>query len=75
MPAYRCKISTQGGRIVEKILMGSNKASLKEHLEREGNFVFDISRSEGFWTFLGKGKRQKRIRLKDPMKQKQLLTV
>ncbi|MBN1848454.1 MAG: type II secretion system F family protein [Deltaproteobacteria bacterium] len=65
MPAYRCKISTQGGRIIEKILMGSNKASLKEHLEREGNFVFDISRAEGLWPFLKKGKRQKRIKLKD----------
>lgn len=65
MPAYRCKINTQGGRIIEKILMGSNKASLREHLEREGNFVFDISRAEGFLPFFKKGKRQKRIKLKD----------
>lgn len=65
MPTYRCKISTQGGRIIEKTLLGSNKTSLKEHLEREGNFVFDISRVEGFGSFLKKGKTRRRIKLKD----------
>ena len=65
MPAYRCKISTQEDRIIEKTLMGSNKASLKAHLEREGHFVFDIRRVEGFGGFLKRGKPQRRIKFKD----------
>ena len=65
MPIYRYIITTPSGSTVEKTLTSSSKASLKEHLEREGNFVLDIRREEGFGSLLKKGGRQSRIKLKD----------
>ena len=65
MPIYRYIITTPSGRTIEKTLTSSSKASLKEHLEREGNFVLDIRREEGFGSLLKKGGRQSRIKLKD----------
>ncbi len=65
MPVYRYKISTPAGRIVEKSVTGSNKASVKEYLEQEGNFVLDIRKEHGFGSFLKQGKRKGRVKLKD----------
>lgn len=65
MPVYRYKISTPAGRVVEKSITGSNKASIKEYLEHEGNFVLDIRKEYGFGAFFEKGKRKGRIKFKD----------
>jgi len=65
MPVYRYKISTPAGRVVEKSVTGSNKASVKEYLENEGNFVLDIRKEYGFGAFFEKGKRKGRIKFKD----------
>ena len=65
MPIYRYIVTTPSGRTIEKTLTSSNKASLKEYLEREGNFVLDIRREEGFGSLLKKGGRRRRLKLKD----------
>jgi len=65
MPRYRYKISTPNGNIIEKTLTASNKASLKEFLEREGNFILSVQREEGFGSFLKSGRTRKRVKLKD----------
>lgn len=65
MPTFRCKINSANGRVIERILIAPTKSSLKDHLEHEGNFVFDIRRVGGFGAFLKKGKTRKRIKPKD----------
>ena len=65
MPVYRYKISTPAGRTIEKSITGSNKASVKEYLEQEGNFVLDIRKEQGFGSFFKQGKRKARVKLKD----------
>ncbi len=47
MPTFKCKIATPDGRIITRRLIASNKGSLKDSLEREGNFVLQIQRVEG----------------------------
>jgi len=65
MPVYHYKISTPAGRIIEKSVTGSNKASVKEFLEQEGNFVLDIRKEQGLGSFFKKGKHKARVKLKD----------
>jgi len=66
MPVYRYKISTPAGRIIEKSITGSDKSSVKQYLEQEGNFVLDIRREQGFGSFFFKhGKGKGRVNLKD----------
>lgn len=65
MPVYRYKISTPSGRIIEKTASDSNKASLREHLEKEGNFVLEIKKEEGFGFFLNRKKSRRSVKLKD----------
>jgi type IV pilus assembly protein PilC len=65
MPVYHYKISTPAGRIVEKSVTGSNKASVKGYLEQEGNFVIDIRKEQGFGSFFKQGKRKARVKLRD----------
>lgn len=42
MPSYLCKIGTADGRVVEKIFEAVGKEQLKENLEEQGFFVFQI---------------------------------
>ena len=65
MPIYRYKISTPDGRTLEKTITGSSKSSIKEYLERDGNFVHDIRKDEGLGSLLQKGKARRRIKLND----------
>ena len=65
MPVYHYKISTPSGHVIEKSITGSNKASVKEFLEQEGNFVLDIRKEHGFRAFFENGKGKGRIKLKD----------
>jgi type IV pilus assembly protein PilC len=60
MPSFRCKVATSDGRIIEKTLIGDNKIALKEHLEREGQFVLEVHRVErGIRSFRLKGGRKR----------------
>jgi type IV pilus assembly protein PilC len=65
MPVYRYKISTPNGRIIEKSITGSSKASVKEYLEQDGNFVLGISKEYGVGSFFKQGRRRGRLKLKD----------
>jgi type IV pilus assembly protein PilC len=65
MPVYRYKISSPNGRIIEKSITGSSKASVKEYLEQEGNFVLGITKEYGIGSFLKQGRRGGHIKLKD----------
>jgi len=65
MPVYRYKISTPGGRIIEKSITSSSKTSVRDYLEQEGNFVLDIRKEQGIGFLFKEGRRSKRVRLKD----------
>lgn len=65
MPSFRCKIVTPDGRTVEKILVGESRLGLKEHLEREGNFVIAVKGADGLASIVSGQRTGKRIKLKD----------
>jgi type IV pilus assembly protein PilC len=65
MPVYQYKISTPNGRIIEKSITGSSKASIKEYLEQEGNFVLGITKEYGIGSFFKQGRRRGHLKLKD----------
>ena len=44
MPSYICKIGTADGRVVEKLFESQSKEQLKENLEDQGFYVFQIRR-------------------------------
>ena len=75
MPSFRCKLATSDGRVIEKTLIGDNKTTLKDHLEREGHFVLDVHRVErGFTLFRFRGIRR-RFKPKDFITFNQELSV
>jgi len=59
MPSYLCKIGTADGRVVEKIFESSSRTLLKENLEDQGFYVFQIRRKA--FQFLH-GDEQKSVR-------------
>jgi type IV pilus assembly protein PilC len=65
MPTFRCKFATPAGSVVEKTLIADNKASLKNFLEEEGNFVLKIHSTERILTFFDWRGRRKSFRLRD----------
>ncbi|MBW1731358.1 MAG: type II secretion system F family protein [Deltaproteobacteria bacterium] len=65
MPNYRCKLTTPDGKVVQRRFFASSKASLKENLEREGNFVLEIKRAEALGELLRFGGIRKAIKTKD----------
>jgi type IV pilus assembly protein PilC len=44
MASYQCKIGTSDGRIVERSFEASNREALRQNLEDQGFFVFNIRR-------------------------------
>ena len=44
MPSYICKIGTADGRVVEKQFEASSKEQLKDNLQEQGFYVFQIKR-------------------------------
>ncbi len=65
MPSYRCKMTTPEGKVVQRRFFASSKAALKEELEREGNFVLDISRAEPVSEVLRFGAIKRPVKTKD----------
>ncbi len=65
MPTFRCKINTREGRIIEKTFIATNKISLRDHLERQGDFVLHIRRVEGLGAFLKQGFGRRRVKMRD----------
>ncbi len=49
MPTFRCKMLVQGGRVIEKSLVADSKVTLKNNLERDGNFVLDVRKANHFF--------------------------
>lgn len=58
-------MATASGRVIERTLLADTKASLQEHLEREGNFVIEIKRSGGLALLFKGGGRRRRVKAKD----------
>lgn len=54
MSIYKCKIGASDGRVLEKEFEASSAPSLRESLEEQGFYVFDI-RKHGWWQGLGSG--------------------
>ncbi len=52
MPSYLCKIGTADGRIVEKEFDATSKEQLKENLQEQGFYVFQVRR-KAFQLFQG----------------------
>lgn len=65
MPPFRCKMATQNGRIVESTLLAESKTVLKARLEKEGNFVIDITKIKGTGSFAKKGQGKVRLNEKE----------
>lgn len=57
MPSYLCKIGTADGRVVEKTFEATGKEQLKENLEEQGFFVFQIRLQ--LFQFLKQGDTQR----------------
>lgn len=57
MPSYLCKIGTADGRVVEKVFDAPGKEQLKENLEEQGFFVFQIRLQ--LFQFLKQGESQR----------------
>ncbi|MBC2693960.1 MAG: type II secretion system F family protein [Desulfobacteraceae bacterium] len=64
MPIFYCKMTEMGGRIVEETITADSKAILIKRLKKEGNFVLEIRREEGFGS-LKKGISRRRIKAND----------
>ena len=75
MPTYHCKIGTERGQIIEKTIIAGNKSSLKEHIEREGNFLIDVRKAEGLKAALRGGAVRRGFKTKDFMIFNQELSV
>jgi type IV pilus assembly protein PilC len=60
MPSYVCKIGTADGRIVEKQFDSTSKEQLKENLQDQGFYVFNIRR-KSFQLFSSKEQSSGRI--------------
>lgn len=56
MPSYTCKIGTADGRVVEKQFDAVSKEQLKENLQEQGFYVFQIKRQA--FQFLSAGDKQ-----------------
>ncbi len=66
MPTFRCKITTPGGSIEEKILIADSKDALIEQLESDGKFALEIQKSGGLSTlFENVRSRRRRFKTKD----------
>ncbi len=65
MPTFRFKIAVPGGKIKEKTAIADSKASLKQKLESDGNFVLNISRTGGSQFFSLHLQRGRRITTRD----------
>lgn len=57
MPSYLCKIGTADGRVVEKTFEATGKEQLKENLEEQGFFVFQMRLQ--LFQFLKQGDSQR----------------
>ncbi len=60
MTSFNCKIGTADGRIVERVFDSSDSALLRQNLEEQGFFVFNIRR-QFFGKSIGAGKQNARM--------------
>jgi type IV pilus assembly protein PilC len=58
---------TRDGQSLERTLIAQSRRSLEGHLEREGFFVVEIRRSDGFGGLIKGGLPGRKVRLKDLM--------
>lgn len=66
MPAFKCKIAEPGrNKVLEQTLVADSRASLKSHLEEQGNFVLEIQSTEGGGSVIEWLRFRKRVHLKE----------
>ncbi|MBU0993988.1 MAG: type II secretion system F family protein [Proteobacteria bacterium] len=58
-------MATPNGRIVENTLISDSKATLKERLEKDGNFVLEIKKIKGSATLIKKARGNIRLKEKE----------
>jgi len=65
MPAFRYKAATIDGKVVEKTVIADSKASLKEQVTKDGNFVLSVTHAEKNSIFPLELRKRKRFKEKD----------
>lgn len=65
MPTFRYKAATHDGRVIEKTVIADSKASLKDQIEKEGNFTLSIKQAKKTAFFPIEFKKHKRFKDKD----------
>ncbi|MBW2219988.1 MAG: type II secretion system F family protein [Deltaproteobacteria bacterium] len=65
MPTFRYRAATLNGRVIEKTVIADSKASLKDQLEKKGDFVLNIKQAKKGTIFPIEFRKQKRFKEKD----------
>lgn len=59
MPAYKCKIATGNGGIIERVMVADSISLIRQQVKQDGNFLIYAGKSGGpgtFFSFKGSGK-------------------
>ncbi|MCK5312650.1 MAG: type II secretion system F family protein [Desulfobacteraceae bacterium] len=64
MPAYRCKITSKDGQMMERVIQSGSVSSLKKMIAREGRFLVDAEKTSDHFSFAAVFSRQK-LKVKD----------
>ena len=66
MPKFKCKLaSPRGGQMIEQFHVADSGKDLQRQLERDGYFVFDIKKADGFMAFFKSHQLINRIKAKE----------
>jgi len=66
MPKFKCKLaSPRGGQMIEQFHVAHSGKDLRRQLERDGYFVFDIKKADGFLAFFKSHQIVNRIKAKE----------
>ncbi|MCK5542481.1 MAG: type II secretion system F family protein [Desulfobacterales bacterium] len=64
MPAYRCKITSKDGQMMERVIQSGSVSSLKKMIAREGRFLVNAEKTSDRFSLSGLFSRQK-LKAKD----------
>ena len=66
MPKFKCKLASPGGgQMIEQFHVAHSEKNLQRQLERDGYFVFDIKKADGFMAFFKNHQLVNRIKAKE----------
>ena len=64
MPAYRCKIASKDGQMIERVIQSGSVSSLKKMIAREGRFLIHAEKTSDRFSPATFFTRQK-LKIKD----------